>query len=156
MNNLPFINEKGSIFYPRDLFEIPPKEFIKAKKLARPVTTSEFELDGDEWKKLCTENGIVRILEGGKKIISQDASYYDDNILAAVTKEPQKLNRIFSMLFGKMKLHTGDVFLVWRMKELIKDGKIELQGDWNNGWKDIILKKPGVSEEEKPELDITV
>jgi hypothetical protein len=157
LNNLPFISEKGGIFYPTDLFEIPPKEFIKAKKLARPVTSSEFELDGDEWKKLCSENGIVRILEGGKKIISKDASYYDDSILAAVTKEPQKLHRIFNTLFGKMKLHTGDVFLVWRMKELINEGKIELIGDWKNGWKDIVLKLPAaVSEEEKPELDITV
>ena len=156
LNNLPFINDKGSIFYPKDLFEIPPKEFIKAKKLARPVTISEFELDEDEWKKLCGENGIVRILEGGKKIVSKDASYYDDDILAAITKESQKLHKVFSTLFGKMKVHTGDVFLVWRMKQLINDGKIELQGDWNNGWKDIVLKKPGVNEEEKPELDITV
>ena len=38
LNNLPFINEKGAIFYPTTLFSIPPKEFIKAKKLARPVT----------------------------------------------------------------------------------------------------------------------
>jgi hypothetical protein len=157
LNNLPFISEKGGIFYPTDLFEIPPKEFIKAKKLARPVTASEFELDGDEWKKLCSENGIVRILEAGKKIISKDASYYDDNILAAITKEPQKLHKVFNILFGKMKLHTGDVFLVWRMKELINEGKIELTGDWKNGWKDIVLKLPAtVSEEEKPELDITV
>ena len=155
LNNLPFINEKGGIFYPVDLFEIPPKEFLKAKKLARPVTISEFELDSDEWKKLCSENGMVRILEGGKKIISKDASYYDDSVLAAVTKEPQKLQKVFSTLFGKMKVHTGDVFLVWRMKELMNDGKIELQGDWNNGWKEIVLKKPGVNEEEKPELDIT-
>jgi len=59
-------------------------------------------------------------------------------------------------LFGKMKVHTGDVFLVWRMKELINDGRIELQGDWNTGWKDIVLKKPGINEEDKPELDITV
>lgn len=55
-----------------------------------------------------------------------------------------------------MKLHTGDVFLVWRMKELINEGKIEIAGDWYNGWKDIVLKKPGATEEEKPELDITV
>jgi hypothetical protein len=157
LNNLPFISEKGNIFYPVDLHEIPPKEFLKAKKLARPVTISEFELDGDEWKKLCSENGIVRILEGGKKIISKDTSYYDDNILAAVTKESQKLNKIFNTLFGKMKVHTGDVFLVWRMKELIDNGKMELQGDWNNGWKDVSLKLPGIdSIEEKPELDITV
>ena len=156
LNNLPFINDKGNIFYPRDLFEIPPKEFIKAKKLARPVTISEFELDADEWKKICGENGIVRILEGGKKIISKDASYYDKDILNALTQEPQKLQKIFDTLFGKMKLHTGDVFLVWRMKELISEGKIELTGEWNNGWKDISLKLPAAETDVKPELDITV
>ena len=156
LNNLPFINDKGAIFYPIDLYEIPPKEFIKAKKLARPVTMSEFELDDDEWKKLCSENGLVRILEGGKKIISKESSYYDDDVMAALTKEPQKLHKVFSTLFGKLKVHTGDAFLAWRMKELINDGKIELTGDWNNGWKDIVLKKPTPAGEEKPELDITV
>ena len=65
LNNLPFINEKGQIFYPVYLHEIQPKEFLKAKKLARPITLSEFEVDPDEWKKLCTENSMVRMLEGG-------------------------------------------------------------------------------------------
>lgn len=147
LNNLPFINEKGSIFYPANLSEIPPKEFIKAKKLARPVTISEFELDSDEWKKLCSENGMVRTLDGGKKILSKDVSFYDDKIIAAITKEVQKLNKIFQVLFTKMKVHTGDAFLAWRMKELINDGKIEMTGDWNNGWKDISLKLPGTAEE---------
>lgn len=157
LNNLPFIDEKGNIFYPTDLHQIPPKEFIKAKKLARSVTASEFESDNDEWKKLCSENGIVRILEGGKKIISKDASHYDEVILKAISQEPQKLHKIFSTLFGKMKVHTGDVFLVWRMKELVNEDKLELQGDWNNGWKDIVLKKTGATgDEDEPELDITV
>ncbi|CAN5320079.1 hypothetical protein BH09BAC5_BH09BAC5_27550 [soil metagenome] len=157
LNNLPFISEKGNIFYPIDLFEIPPKEFIKAKKLARPVTISEFELDGDEWKKLCSENDMVRILEGAKKITSKEASYYDNDILTALSKEPQKLQKLFSTLFGKMKVHTGDVFLVWRIKELINDNKIEIIGDWKSGWKDIILKKSGtVDEAEKTESGITV
>ena len=47
MNNLPFINEKGNIFYPEWLHIIPPREFMKAKKLARPITLSEFEVDPD-------------------------------------------------------------------------------------------------------------
>ncbi|MFT4153463.1 DUF1835 domain-containing protein [Parafilimonas sp.] len=154
LNNLPFINDKGSIFYPIDLFEIPPKEFIKAKKLARPVTISEFELDVDEWKKLCSENGIVRTLDGGKKILSKEASFYDDKIMAALTKEAQKLNKIFQVLFTKMKVHTGDAFLAWRMKELANDGKTELIGNWNNGWKEISLKLPGAAEEINKEADL--
>ena len=157
LNNLPFINEKGGIFYPANIFEIPPKEFIKAKKLARPVTTSEFELDSDEWTRLCNENAMVRILEGGKKIISKDVNYYDEDILKAISTESQKLQKIFHTLFGKMKVRTGDAFLAWRIREMINEGKIELTGDWKNGWKEIILKLPAsISENEKPELDITV
>nr|MCU0387505.1 DUF1835 domain-containing protein [Chitinophagaceae bacterium] len=61
LNNLPFINEKGGIFYPQWLFQIPPREFLKAKKLARVVTPSEFEVDADEWLKLSREMKHVRL-----------------------------------------------------------------------------------------------
>jgi len=151
LNNLPFINEKGGIFYPNYLFEIQPKEFLKAKKLARPITLSEFEVDPDEWKKLCSENAIVRILEGGKKILSKEASYYDKDILNAVTAEPQKLQKVLHNIFSKMKIRTGDVFLVWRIHELINEGKLEARGDWSKGWKEIMLilaQQPVLSEEQ--------
>jgi hypothetical protein len=143
MNNLPFINEKGGIFYPTALHEIQPKEFLKAKKLARPITLSEFEVDPDEWKKLCNENGGVRILEGGKKIASKDVDFYDKDILSAINAEPQKLNKILGTIFSKMKIKTGDVFLVWRIRELINMGKLEATGDWNKGWREITLKLAG-------------
>ena len=157
LNNLPFINEKGSIFYPENVFEIPPREFLKAKKLARPITTSEFELDTDEWNKLCRENAMVRRLEGGKKIVSKEGSYFDNDILKAITAEDQKLQKIFHTLFSKIKVRTGDAFLAWRIRQLINEGKIEMTGDWKNGWKEVMLKLPAaVSGEEKEELDITV
>jgi hypothetical protein len=140
MNNLPFINEKGNIFYPSHLHEIQPKEFLKAKKLARPITPSEFEVDPDEWKKLCGESTMVRILEGGKKIVSKDANFYDKELLGAVTGEAQKLGRYLQQLLGKMKIKTGDAFLVWRLRELAAQGNIDLSGDWNKGWKEIQLK----------------
>lgn len=66
LNNLPFINEKGSIFYPDHIGNIPPRELVKAKKLARQVTVSEFEIDPDEWTRLQNEEKDVRILEGVK------------------------------------------------------------------------------------------
>jgi len=143
MNNLPFINEKGGIFYPAALHEIQPKEFLKAKKLARHITLSEFEVDPDEWKKLCNENGMVRILEGGKKIVSKEADYYDGDILNAVNAEPQKLNKVLGTIFGKMKIKTGDVFLVWRIRELVSYGKLVAEGDWAKGWKEITIRLAG-------------
>jgi hypothetical protein len=140
LNNLPFINEKGSIFYPTHLYQIQPKEFLKAKKLSRPITLSEFELDPDEWKKLCSESALVRILEGGKKIASKEDSFYDKDLLSIVTPNFQKVSKILFTSLGKMKIQTGDVFLAWRIRKLIEEGKIEVQGDWNKGWKEVSVK----------------
>jgi len=140
LNNLPFINEKGSIFYPIHLHEIQPKEFLKAKKLARPITLSEFEVDPDEWKKICNDNMLVRILEGGKKIASKGEDFYDTELLNVITTEFQKVSKILFTALGKMKIQTGDVFLAWRIKQLVEQGKIEIKGDWNKGWKDVEIK----------------
>lgn len=147
LNNLPFINEKGQIFYPQHLHEIQPKEFLKAKKLARPITLSEFEVDPDEWKKLCNENAMLRILEGGKKIASKSEDYYDKEIVAALGNEPQKLNKLLHNILSKIKVQTGDVFLVWRINELAKQMKVEVTGDWNKGWKEIVVKSFGAKEQ---------
>jgi hypothetical protein len=143
LNNLPFINEKGNIFYPTHLHEIQPKEFLKAKKLARPITLSEFELDPDEWKKICTENTVVRFLEGGKKIAGKTADFFDADLLQNITGESQKLNKVLNSTLNKMKVKTGDVYLVWRLIELGKLGKLNLQGDWSKGWKEITVKMAG-------------
>lgn len=145
LNNLPFINEKGSIFYPTGLHEIQPKELLKAKRLARPVTLSEFEVDPDEWKKMCNENAMVRFLEGGKKIVGKEVSFYDKDILAHVTGDPQKVWKLLGTTLNKMKIKTGDVFLAWRIRELINEGKLETVGDWNKGWKEVMVKLAGVN-----------
>jgi hypothetical protein len=139
-NNLPFINEKGQIFYPTTLHEIQPKEFLKAKKLNRKVTLSEFEVDPDEWKKLCNENAMVRMLEGGKKIVGKDEDFYDKDILSGLSNEWQKGNKAMQGILGKMKIKTGDVFLLWRMRKLAEEEKLEINGDTSRGWKDFEVK----------------
>jgi hypothetical protein len=140
LNNLPFINDKGQIFYPTTLHEIQPKEFLKAKKLNRKVTLSEFEVDPDEWRRLCSENAMVRMLEGGKKIVSKDEDFYDGDILKGLTNEWQKGNKAMASVLGRMKIKTGDVFLLWRMKKLAELDKIEINGDTSKGWKDFDVK----------------
>ena len=145
LNNLPFLNEKGQLFYPTYLSQILPKEFLKAKKLARPVTLSEFELDPDEWKKICTEQEVVKFLEGGKKIVNMDISFYDKEILSLLTKTAQKLPSALSNILAKMKVKTGDAFVVYRLKVLADLGKIVFAGDWEKGWKDMVIQMPGGS-----------
>lgn len=129
LNNLPFINEKGHIFYPDWLSQIQPKEFLKAKKLARPITLSEFEVDPDEWKKICLDDKGVRILEGGKKLVQYDYDFYDADLKKFVGADWQKGSKIITQFLHKNKQTTGDAYLLWRLKHLASQGDFDVQGE---------------------------
>jgi hypothetical protein len=140
LNNLPFINEKGNIFYPDWLSQIQPREFLKAKKLARPITTSEFEVDADEWNKITAEGKMVRLLEGGKKLIQKDVDCYDADLAKYITGDAQKANKVINAFLSKNKETTGDAFMLWRLKELAQQPQFEVQGELK-GLKDFDIKK---------------
>lgn len=144
LNNLPFFNDKGAIFYPDRLSVIPPKEFIKAKKLARLVTTSEFEVDPDEWQKLSEQGKMVRLLEGGKKLMQQDADFYDADLVKFITHEWQKASKLISAFLHKPKFSTGDAYLLWRLKQLSTREGIDVQGSLKTA-KDFELKLAGAN-----------
>ena len=146
LNNLPFINEKGNIFYPSWLHTIPPKEFLKAKKLARPITPSEFEVDPDEWTILCNENRDIRLLEGGKKLSQQDHSFYDTELKKFITKDWQKASKIIHHYLHKSEHSTGDAYLLWRLKGMIANGDFDVQGELKN-MKDFEVKQKSLQGE---------
>ena len=132
LNNLPFINEKGNIFYPNWLHEIPAKEFLKAKKLAREITLSEFEVDPDEWTKICNEDKGVRLLEGGKKLEQKEYDFYDEELKKQITPDWQKASKIIHHFLSKAKHTTGDAYLLWRLKVMIAQELFDVQGKLGN------------------------
>jgi hypothetical protein len=141
LNNLPFLNEKGSVFYPTHLHQILPKEFLKAKKLARAVSLAEFEIDGDEWSRLMNENAGIRLLEGGKKIKGEPTPFYDKELLGQTSAEFQKASKVIGLVTEKRKYPVMDQYLGWRLKELIKQGKLESKGELKT-IKDFEVKLP--------------
>lgn len=132
LNNLPFINEKGNIFYPYWLREIPAKEFLKAKKLAREITSSEFEVDPDEWIKICEDNRGVRLLEGGKKLVQADYDFYDADLKKFITNDWQKATKIIHQYTSKAKNVTSEAYLLWRLKVMIAQKMFDVQGKVGN------------------------
>jgi hypothetical protein len=142
LNNLPFINEKGNIFYPTWLHEIPAKEYLKAKKLAREITLSEFEVDPDEWTKLCNENKGIRLLEGGKKLGQEDYDFYDAELIKFISPDWQKASKIINQYLSKAKHTTGDAYLLWRLKVLIAQDMFDVQGKVGN-MKEFEIKTKG-------------
>jgi hypothetical protein len=139
LNNLPFINEKGLIFYPEWLSHIPPKEYLKAKKLARQITLSEFEVDPDEWTRLQNEEKGVRLLEGGKKLTQRDYDYYDEDLKKFITTDWQKASKVIHQFLNKNKQTTGDAYVLWRLKQLLAAGGYDIQGEVK-GMKDFEVK----------------
>ena len=139
LNNLPFINEKGLIFYPENLFQIPAKEFLKARKLARPITLSEFEVDPDEWTRLCQEDKGVRILEGGKKLTQYPYTYFDEELRKFITGDWIKVSKLIGQFLGKARQTTGDAYMLWRIKQLVAAGELDAQGELK-GMRDFEIK----------------
>jgi hypothetical protein len=129
LNNLPFIGEKGNVFYPVTLSEIPTREFVKAKKLGRLVSPSEFETDPDEWLRLASENKNLRLLEGGKKVIQREDDDYDRAILHVLQPQFQKISRMLHQFLLKSPEKPNEYFLSWRLKQLIASGAAEQQGE---------------------------
>jgi hypothetical protein len=129
LNNLPFINDKGNVFYPSSLSEIPSREFVKAKKLARPVSSAEFETDPDEWTRLASENKNLRLLEGGKKIFQQEDDYFDKSLLTFLQPVFQKIPRTVHHFLLKSSEKVNELFLIWRLKEMVGSGVAEQQGE---------------------------
>jgi hypothetical protein len=138
-NNLPFINEQGGLFYPTNLHKIPPREFLKAKKLARPITPSEFEMDGDEWNRIMAASSYVRLLEGGKKLSLHPVEFYDQALRKYITGDFTKPFKLFTRFFKEEKETTGDMFLLWRLKQMLPGSGWEVRGE-TKGMKDFEIR----------------
>lgn len=146
---LPFLDEEGKVYYPKNISEILPKELIKARRLARQVTPAELEVDGEEWLNMTAENAGMRLLEGGKKLYTRDESYFDEKLASFCSHQFQKAHRIVNQAISKLNIPTGDLYLGWRVRKLVEKGTLLVEGDVNKTLRDFSVKLPGgVSNEE--------
>ncbi|NDC42625.1 MAG: DUF1835 domain-containing protein [Chitinophagia bacterium] len=137
---LPFLDDNGRLFFPRSIAELNAREIGKALKLVRPITASEAETDKDEWDKLVHENGGIRVLEGARKLVSKPIDLCDKQLLAFCTGQFQKANKIISLAMAQFNMPVGDLFLGWRLKKMVDDGRLQLQGDANGLPKEFEIK----------------
>lgn len=143
ISNLPFLDDNGKVFYPKSISEILPRELVKARRLARPVTPAEFEVDGDEWRKLTEENAPLRTHGGGKKLASQAETFYDNQLESFCSHQFQKAQRIANQAINKYGIPTGDLYLGWRLRKMAESGRVQLQGDPTKTLKDFDVKLLG-------------
>jgi hypothetical protein len=145
INALPFFNEKGTLYYPNSFGLILPREIVKCKKLLKDVSLADMEVDGDDWLKLVEEKGLIRTFEGNKKIKTQKDDYYDMIIMNQLqfVQGFVKANKVLSHAHAKIVDTVSDSFLEYRLRLLITEGRILVQGDASKALKDFEISKFG-------------
>jgi hypothetical protein len=141
IQGLPFLNEKGQLFYPESFAQIPPKEFVKTKRLLKEVTPADYEMDGDEWNRLKNESTWVRVLESGKKVVSKNIDYYDATIQSSISNDFQKASKIVQECCKKIDSNVSPSFIEWRLRQMLQDETLSVQGDSTKALKDFEIKK---------------
>lgn len=141
--NLPFLDENGKLFYPKNISELQPKELVKARKLARVMSPSEMELAVEVYESLVTANAGIRVLEGDKSVLNRPIDFYDADLLSLLTNSFQKASKVLSTAFSKFGLPTGDIFLAWRLQVMAVSGLIDSQGATTRPYKDWEVRLSG-------------
>jgi hypothetical protein len=78
--------------------------------------------------RLQKENANLRVVRD-MQITSVEVSYYDVMILYYTNKQFSKCARTIGECIGRSDSYISDIFLFWRILELIKSGRIEYKGN---------------------------
>jgi DNA-binding Lrp family transcriptional regulator len=122
-----FIKYNQNVFLARDTGEISPEKIEKYIGSKRKLDSNEYKELLDTWELLKKDNSILRIFKDGK-VSSVDESYFDIDILKYTPKEFRKSARPIGEVLGNSEVKILDDYILWRVKELIKSGKIEYSG----------------------------
>jgi DNA-binding Lrp family transcriptional regulator len=132
--NIHLINVKDTVikrkeiqFQARDTGEIMLENIEKYAAAKRKLDSNEYRELLDRWELLKKDNSILRVLKDGKAK-SVDENYFDIDILKYTPNEFRKSMRTLGEVLGKSEERISDEYIFWRIKELIKAGKIEYNG----------------------------
>jgi len=86
---------------------------------------------GDLWRRLRGEDGLLRIVEqGALRTVAED--HFDTLLLGHCSGNWQKWSRVVGhAMMDAMEQghHTGDAFYPWRLRELVRHGRIACRGE---------------------------
>lgn len=129
--------------------DVDPIEVRQYLHLAHRATKEEIAANAAEWKRLCEENGVLRVNENGK-IKSVQTDYFDTYLLSAVTDTPIQMINLIGITLGKVydeNNYVVDGYLCDRILKLIDRGQIKIAGKYttrnkSDRYPHYLLQKP--------------
>jgi hypothetical protein len=153
IDSLPFFNEKGILYYPKNFAQILPKEMAKCKHLIKEMSAADYEVDIDEWVRISEENGLVRSHDVGKKISTRNETHFDSAIYLSVTGNFAKASKVLSLAMNKGGAAANEAFMAYRLKSLVAQESFIVQGDTSKMLKDFEIKSSKSERTETEELE---
>ncbi|MGH4123201.1 MAG: DUF3658 domain-containing protein [Clostridium sp.] len=137
------IKHEEDVFQAKDMGEIIPENIEKYAAAKRKLDSNEYKQFFDDWESLKKDDSILRVLKDGK-VKSVNENYFDIDILKYTPKEFRNSMRTLGNVVGKSEDRISDEYIFWRIKELIKSGKIEYNGKFGFMGMEIKITKEGL------------
>lgn len=132
-------DEKRGPYKPHWWSQISCDNIVKAVSTARILPKEEIEVYAKEWEKLRRENAPLRAVIDGQ-LVSVPEEFFDPWILGCIgTEKPTEIGKAHDRLYESIQtIETG--WLIHRIDELIRQGKIELVQPHKDVWKQLIRR----------------
>jgi hypothetical protein len=105
-----------------------PQELLEALKEIRRISNERQEQFRKSWEALQLSQSVVRIWEN-KRIRSVVETYYDQQLIDASSSVYQSAARVVGMVMGTTNQIVSDTFLNYRLRRLIRKGRLEAKGE---------------------------
>ncbi|GGD14947.1 DUF3658 domain-containing protein [Hyunsoonleella pacifica] len=128
-NEITLQNKKGNSFYPKSLIEVNSPQVYQIFKNFKRVETEELVKWKNLWKKIESENSLLRILDNNGDIKSEKETYFDNLLKSFCSDEFKKSARIIGETLIESEFSIPDWYLNWRLKKLSEMKKIETIGE---------------------------
>ncbi|NRR21182.1 DUF1835 domain-containing protein [Brevibacillus sp. MS2.2] len=107
---------------------LPPNFVMDAYQVKKNMPAPLVQSHIHEWEKWSQSDSTLRVYKQGEVLeVSED--FYDASILEYASKEFQKAARVIGTVMGESDQCIGDMYLTYRVHELIKQGLLQYQGE---------------------------
>lgn len=127
VSDVIYENSCGEVFSYRAVGEVDAEKLQSFINLKRKVQPKEYEDLMKQWESLKRDNSLLRIFKNDK-VNSVNEDYFDIDILKYTEKKFKRAARTVGMVLGLSETPISDSYVFWRIKELVKAGRIEFRG----------------------------
>ncbi len=115
-------------FPPVNIAMFSPEQITDLYAYKQTIGVEAQQIYQDLWVIMRQENGAYRV-KTGNEISSVNDDYHDEFILSNLSKDWTIAAKVIGKIMGESEHKLSDTTVEWRIRQLIKTGAIEYQGE---------------------------